>query len=80
MLIGPLPATALLLPFLLAGALGSIFALAANLADPATDRVVAVRMTAVILGWVAAATIGVTTLWAVTLADSPVALRATSAR
>ena len=81
--IGPLPATVLLLPILLAGGLGVIFALAAALVEPgatAASRWAAASSSARLLGWIAAADAGVVALWVVALAGSPDALKRTGAR
>jgi hypothetical protein len=77
-LLGPLPATVLLLPVLFAGGLGAAIALAAGLLKPdrsLADRWAVVTTSGMVLGWVAAAGIGVLALWVAVLADAPIALR-----
>jgi hypothetical protein len=78
-LLGPLPATLVLVPVLIAGGFGTALALVADIVSP--ERTPGGRWTAVagtlpILLWVAAAVIGVLALWLAVLADSPAALRA----
>ena len=82
-LIGPLPASVLLLPMLLAGGLGVAIALAAALFGPgasAASRWAAASGSAKLLAWMAAADAGVVALWVVALAGSPDAYRRTRAR
>lgn len=77
-LLGPLPATVLLLPLLFAGGLGSAIALVTGLLQPNRppgERWALVSTSGVILAWVAAAGIGVLALWLVTLAEEPTHLR-----
>jgi hypothetical protein len=73
-ILGPLPATVLLLPLLFAGGLGSAIALVTGLLQPnrsPAERWAMVSTSALILGWVIAAGIGVLALWLVTLAEEP---------
>ncbi len=82
-LLGPLPATVLLLPLLFAGGLGAGIALVAALVEPghsAAERWATVTSTGAILGWIAAAAAGVLALWAMALAEPPAALRQAPAR
>jgi hypothetical protein len=77
-LLGPLPATVLLLPLLFAGGLGAAIALATGLLQPnrsPAERWAMVSTSGMILGWVAAAGVGVLALWLVTLAEEPATLR-----
>lgn len=77
-LLGPLPATVLLLPLLFAGGLGSAIALVTGLLQPnrsLAERWAMVSTSAMILCWVAAAGIGVLALWLVTLAEESDELR-----
>ena len=70
-LLGPLPATVLLLPLLFAGRLGAAIALAAGLVEPnrsLADRWATVTASGMVLGWVAAAGVGVLALWVAVLA------------
>jgi hypothetical protein len=70
-LVGPLPATVLLLPFLFAGGLGEAIALGAALVDhrrSGAERWATVATTGTILLWVAAAAAGVLALWVAVLA------------
>ena len=81
-LIGPLPATVVLLPILFAGGLGMAFALAAALVEPgasAASRWAAAASSAPLLGWIAAADAGVVALWVVAL-GSPDGLKRSGAR
>ena len=81
-LLGPLPATALLLPILFAGGLGAIFALGAAVAEPgrsAAERWANAMVPAFMIAWITAAAIGVLALWMAVLAD-PRALRQTPTR
>jgi hypothetical protein len=62
-----LPATCFLLPLLAAGAAGAGFALIANLAEPSAplrDRLLAAKLSAAIMLWVAAAIVGMVAAWA----------------
>ena len=71
-LLGPLPATVLLLPLLLAGGLGAAIGLVAGLVEPgrsAAERWATVTTTGTVLAWVAAAAAGVLALWVVVLAE-----------
>jgi hypothetical protein len=82
-LLGPLPATVVLLPMLFAGGVGATIALVAGLVAPGSSagaRWAAVMATGPILVWVVAAGVGVLALWAVVLADSPAVLRQGPAR
>jgi len=82
-LLGPLPATILLLPMLLAGGLGTLMALLTWAFAPGhswDDRWAGITGTLPILLWVVAAGIGVLALWVAVLADSPAALRAAAGR
>jgi hypothetical protein len=77
-LLGPLPATILLLPLLFAGGLGAAAALITALVQP--GRSVAQRWDTasgpmIVAGWIAAAAVGVLSLWLVVLADTPTTLR-----
>lgn len=81
--LGPLPATVLLLPLLFAGGLGAAIALLSVLFDPArsaAERWATVVSTGVVLVWVAAAGLGVLALWLVVSAETPTALREAPAR
>ena len=76
--IGPLPATILLVPLLFAGGLGAGIALLATLFDPsrsAAELWATVASTGTILGWIAAGGVGVLALWAVVLEKNPAFLR-----
>ena len=64
--LGVAPATCLLLPFLLAGALGLLMG---SVAGAAFDW-----STALLLGWVLASALGLAALWAVVLSDGGVGL------
>jgi hypothetical protein len=82
-LLGPLPATVLLLPMLYAGGLGAAFALVAGLVEPgpsARERWAGLSTSGLMLAWIAAASAGVLALWAAVLADTPAALRQTPIR
>jgi len=82
-LLGPLPATVLLLPLLFVGGLGAAIALVTGLLEPnrsLAERWAMVGTSAMILFWVAAAGIGVLALWLVTLAEEPAAMRKYPAR
>jgi hypothetical protein len=82
-LLGPLPATVVLLPVLFAGGMGAMIALVAGLVAPGASagaRWTTVMTTGPILMWVAAAGVGVLALWVVVLADSPAVLRQSPAR
>jgi hypothetical protein len=82
-LLGPLPATVLLLPLLFAGGLGAAIGLLAVLVESgrsATERWATVTSTGVVLAWVAAAGVGVLALWLVVLAEPPAALKQAPAR
>jgi hypothetical protein len=82
-LLGPLPATLLLVPVLLAGGLGTVMALVTGVAAPGqtpAERWVALTGTLPLLLWMAAAVVGVLALWVAVLAGSPAALRAGPAR
>jgi hypothetical protein len=71
-LLGPVPATILLLPLLLAGGLGAAIGLVAALVEPgrsAAERWATVTTTGTVLGWVAGAAAGVLALWVVVLAE-----------
>ena len=71
-LLGPVPATVLLLPLLLAGGLGAAIGLVAGLVEPgrsAAERWATVTTTGTVLAWVAAAAAGVVALWVVVLAE-----------
>jgi len=77
-LVGPLPASLLLLPFLLAGAAGTLMAMFGRLLDPAHgpgEPWRAIGPLASILIWVAGASAGVAALWSAVWADSPAVLR-----
>jgi len=81
-LLGPLPATVLLLPLLFAGSLGVAFALVNSLFQPdhsAAERWADLHAATVLLGWVMAAGLGVGALWIAVLA-SPATLRRTRNR
>ena len=67
MALGLAPATLLLLPFLLAGALGTAMA---AVAGGAVDWAIAV-----LIGWVLAGVLGITALWVVVLRDGGAGLR-----
>jgi hypothetical protein len=82
-LLGPLPATVLLLPVLFAGGLGTLLALLVGLFEPsrsAADRWGSVTIALPLLAWISAAGVGVLALWAAVLAESPVVLRHGRAR
>jgi hypothetical protein len=82
-LLGPFPATVLLLPLLFAGGLGAAIALVAALVEPdlpGAERWSTVTRTAVVLAWVTAAGVGVLALWVVTLVEPPAALKQAPAR
>jgi hypothetical protein len=82
-LLGPLPATVLLLPLLFAGGLGAALALVAGLIEPgrsAAERWASVSAPSVTLAWVAAAGIGTLALWIAVLAEAPTTLRQTRLR
>lgn len=71
-LLGPLPATVLLLPLLFAGGLGAAIALVTGLVEPGrspAERWAAVTATGMVLGWLAAAGLGVVALWVVVLTE-----------
>jgi hypothetical protein len=76
--LGPLPATILLLPVLLAGGLGAAIALLATLFDPARSLGEVwgtVASAGMILVWIGAGGLGVLALWAVVLEENPAFLR-----
>jgi cellobiose-specific phosphotransferase system component IIC len=76
-IIGPLPATVLLLPLLFAGSLGVAFALVNSLFQPdhsAAERWANLRAATMLLAWVTAAGLGVRALWVAVLA-SPATLK-----
>ncbi len=76
-IVGPLPATVLLLPLLFAGSLGVAFALVNSLFQPdysAAERWANLRAATILLGWVTAAGLGVGALWVAVLA-SPATLK-----
>jgi len=78
-LLGPLPATLVLVPMLLAGGLGTMTALVVSVAAPgqtAADRWSVLTGTLPLVLWVAAAVAGVLALWVAVLAASPAALGA----
>ena len=82
-LLGPLPATALLVPLLFAGGLGAGIALVAGLVEPGrspAERWASVTSTGMVLAWIGAAAVGVLALWVVVLAEPPAALRQAPAR
>jgi hypothetical protein len=82
-LLGPLPATVLVLPLLFAGGLGAAIGVLAVLLEPgrsAAERWASVTSTGVVVGWVAAAAVGVLALWVVVLAEPPSALKKAPAR
>jgi hypothetical protein len=82
-LLGPLPATVLLLPLLFAGGVGAAMAFATGLLEPhrsPDERWAMVSTSGMILGWVAAAGVGVLALWLATLADEPAVLRQSPTR
>jgi hypothetical protein len=82
-LLGPLPATVLLVPLLFAGGLGTAIGLLAVLVEPgysAAGRWSTVTSAGVVLAWVAAAGVGVLALWVVVLAEPPAALKQSPAR
>jgi hypothetical protein len=82
-LLGPLPATILLLPVLFAGGLGAAIGLLAVLIEPgrsAAERWSSVASAGVVLAWVAAAGVGVLALWLAALIESPAALKQAPAR
>ena len=73
-LIGPLPATILLLPVLLAGGLGAAIALLATIFDPSRSLAeiwATVTTTGVILAWIVAGCLGVLALWVIVLEQNP---------
>jgi hypothetical protein len=76
-IIGPLPATVLLLPLLFGGSLGVAFALVNSLLEPdhsAAERWADFRAATMLLGWVTAAGLGVGALWVAVLA-SPASMK-----
>ena len=76
-IVGPLPATVLLLPLLFAGGLGVALALLAGLVEPdhsTAERWANFTSAAMLLGWVMAAGVGVMALW-VTVLASPATLK-----
>ena len=82
-LLGPLPATLLLLPLLFAGGLGAALALITWLVEPgrsAAERWAGLIAPSLTLAWVAAAGAGVLALWVAVLADPPATLRQTPLR
>lgn len=82
-LLGPLPATAILLPLLFAGGLGTAIAVLAWLVEPGRSTAQwwdTVSSTGLLLAWMAAAGLGVMALWVAVLAESPEALRESPAR
>jgi hypothetical protein len=82
-LLGPLPATVLLLPLVFAGGLGAAIALVTGLLEPnrtPAERWGMVSTSGMILMWVAAAGVGVLALWLVTLAENLAGLRQSSGR
>jgi hypothetical protein len=82
-LLGPLPATVLLLPLLFAGGLGSALAVVAGLMEPgrsAGERWTGVSAPGLMLAWVGAAGVGVLALWVAVLAEDPATLRQSSLR
>jgi len=82
-LVGPLPATLLLLPMLFAGGLGAAIALGTAVVAPghsAAERWSDVSSTGAILVWIAAAAVGVLALWIVVLAEPDVTSRQPGAR
>ena len=71
-LLGPLPATLLLLPLLFAGGVGALFALLATLTTrgiSASERWSSLGSAGRSLAWVVAAAVGVLALWVVVLRD-----------
>ena len=82
-LLGPLPATLVLLPFLVVGGVGTVLAILAGLVahGHTLDESWRDLMGAMpILLWVAAAVVGLLALWIAVLAESPAALRAAPGR
>ena len=76
-IVGPLPATMLLLPLLFAGSLGVTFALVNNLFQPdhsISERWANLRAATMLLSWVTAAGLGVGALWVAVLV-SPTTLK-----
>ena len=71
-LLGPLPATVLLLPLLFAGGAGAAIAFVAGLVEPGrslAERWASASTAGMVLAWIAAAGIGVLALWIVVLAE-----------
>jgi hypothetical protein len=82
-LCGPLPATVVLLPVLIAGGVGAAFAAGAALLEPgrsAAERWAGIAAPGMFAGWVAAAGTGVAALWVIVLTDAPATLRQTRMR
>lgn len=83
LILGPLPATVVLLPLLLGGGFGALIALLVTLwgaPGSAGARWPAVLETAPLVGWIGAATVGVIVLWVVVLTDARAAPRTAAAR
>ena len=77
-LLGPLPATLLLLPMILAGALGAAMSLGAALLTPSranAERWSDVTSTGLLIVWVIAAGAGLLALWILVLSDRAVSTR-----
>jgi hypothetical protein len=71
-ILGPLPATLLVLPFAMAGAAGTAFAAAAILADraiPFSSRLMMLRGPGELMLWILSAVLGLSALWFAVLAD-----------
>jgi hypothetical protein len=77
--LGPLPATVLILPLLLAAGFGTVIAFVEELFDPArtaADRWASATTTGQLVGWILAAAVGVVALWVAVLDDWSTARRA----
>jgi hypothetical protein len=82
-LLGPLPATVLLLPLLFAGGLGAGLAMVTLLVEPGrsiAERWASLRAPVLMVAWVAAAAVGVLALWLVVLEEGPATVRHGSTR
>jgi hypothetical protein len=83
LVLGPLPATLLLLPMLLAGGLGGAIALRTALTAPGrstAERWSDATSNGMFLAWIVAAAVGLMGLWIVVLAESTVTTRRPLAR
>ena len=82
-LLGPLPVTLILIPLLLAGGAGVVFAIIGTLMLPAlvpSATWVTVGYLLLLIAWIAAAAVGTMALWAAVLANSVAELRTSPSR